>query len=781
MYISKNYYGLALTLILVFIFQVVKAQEINLTNSSIIISKKIESPVRETIVRVLQEEVEKRSTVKWDNPEKWSGYDNIAIVLSEETKLGKIPIPIREGASLPEKKAEGYRIATEQKDGKTTIWIIGADASGAMFGAGKLLRTLKISDNSVILEKPLDYATSPVQSIRGHQLGYRNTANSYDAWDVEIYEQYIRDLVIFGTNSIENIPFQDQRKTAVMKYPREEINLTIGKICADYGISYWLWTPVNFDLTDKKRRQEELDKHEAFYKKCAKIGDIFIPGADPGKSHPRDILPFMKDLYKILQKYHPGAGLWLSLQKFGEDKQDFFYSYIEKEGYPDWLTGVVTGPSSPPASETRNRLHKKYGHRLYPDITHNVRCEYPVYKWDQAFSLTVGREGINPRPNFFAGLHSKFVPYIDGFVSYSDGCHDDINKVTWSMRGWDPELEVTEIINDYSRFFFGYQNTETATNGILGLEQNWSGPLKANGSVETTFAYWKNLEKNNPQLSDNWRWQMLVLRAYYDTYIRRRLIYEEGLEKEANKILAQASELGADKAMKQALELVNIADTERKNIDIRDIIDGYCEKLFNSIGLQTSFYKYHAANTQRGCIYDFKDYPLNNRWWLEDEFKKIKEMGSEEEKLARLETIRTWENPGKGSIYVNVSNFSQNDKVLTTSYDACDVAWWESGFSRARLSSQLFQTDPVIEFEDLDSNGRYLIRVSGKGDALIRVDGRRLRPQVYNKEIATFKEFAIPKVLTQDGKITISFDIPEESHLRWKEYSHISDVWLIKK
>jgi hypothetical protein len=49
--------------------------------------------------------------------------------------------------------------------------------------------------------------------------------------------------------------------------------------------------------------------------------------------------------------------------------------------------------------------------------------------------------------------------------------------------------------------------------------------------VEATFTFWKSLETAHPELKNNWRWQMLVLRAYYDTYTRRRLIYEQGLEK----------------------------------------------------------------------------------------------------------------------------------------------------------------------------------------------------------------------------------------------------------
>ena len=43
------------------------------------------------------------------------------------------------------------------------------------------------------MSAPLSRQTSPEYSIRGHQLGYRATANSYDAWSVEQYERYIDD------------------------------------------------------------------------------------------------------------------------------------------------------------------------------------------------------------------------------------------------------------------------------------------------------------------------------------------------------------------------------------------------------------------------------------------------------------------------------------------------------------------------------------------------------------------------------------------------------------
>ena len=184
------------------------------------------------------------------------------------------------------------------------------------------------------------------------------------------------------------------------------------------------------------------------------MDDVFFPGGDPGHNHPREVLPFLKDLHSILQKYHSDAGIWISLQGFSAEQIDYFYSYLEEHS-PDWLRGVVSGPSSPSIADTRHRLHKKYKHRHYPDVTHNVRCDYPATNLDQAFMLTIGREGINPMPNYYAKIHATYAPFIDGFVSYSDGCHDDINKVVFSMRGWDLESEVRDIMIDYARFFFG--------------------------------------------------------------------------------------------------------------------------------------------------------------------------------------------------------------------------------------------------------------------------------------------------------------------------------------
>ena len=604
---------------------IASAETVDISKAEIIASEKMGSQIRETAIRVLQEEIAKRTAINLKLVSAWGKTGNIALAMTTDKVLNGVEVPKRTGKNLPENKDEGYRIYFEKRGGKDILWIIGADTRGILYGIGKLLRIAKMEEGVLQLSEAVDFASSPEYPLRGHQFGYRNTANSWDAWTVEQFDEHFREQILFGANSFENIPFQDTRPSVHMKIPRGEMNIHLSKICNKYDADYWIWTPADIDLKDKKLRQAELDQHEAFYKKCPRLNGVFFPGGDPGENHPSDVMPFLEELTVILHKYHPNATMWISLQGFDEEKVKYFFNYLNEKS-PDWLTGVVYGPSSPPVDLERQLLPKKYKHRLYPDLTHTVRCQYPVKRWDQAFALTLGRECTNPQPLYYAEIFRKDAVFTDGFISYSDGVHDDVNKVVWSQLGWDSKTDVKNIIQEYSGFFFGNRVAEDAADGIFALEQNWVGPLLGNETVGKTLEHWKTLEAGNPQLAGNWRWQQLVMRAYYDAFVQQRQTYERNLEKQAYEILATAGTIGADKAMEQALEVLKKAETEPVAQDLKQKVVDYCEALFQSVGLQTSVPKYNARGYERGAILDFIDYPLNNRWWLEDEFKKVSEM-----------------------------------------------------------------------------------------------------------------------------------------------------------
>ena len=174
---------------------------------------------------------------------------------------------------------------------------------------------------------------------------------------------------------------------------------------------------------------------------------------------------------------------------------------------------------------------------------------------------------------------------------------------------------------------------------------------------------WQALEAVSPRLGGNWRWQLCLLRAYYDAYTRHRLLYETQLEASANEILAQAPVLGASAAMEQAEAILKRAETNPVRVELRRRVEELCVAMFDSIGYQTSVPRFQARNGERGAILDYVDRPLNNRWWLEDEFARIRTFPTEEEKLARLEVIRTWESPGPGSYYDDIGNVAQMEHV----------------------------------------------------------------------------------------------------------------------
>ncbi len=727
-------------------------------------------PIAEkTAATVLVEEVEKRTGIRL--PVSTARPANTpAIVLGSGSGNGLRP--------------EGYRLRADQ----SAVRLEGADGRGALYAVGGLLRKLECAQGQLSLETPLDITTAPAYPIRGHQLGYRAQANSYDALTIPQFEQYIRELTFFGLNSVEGIPLEDDRPTAVMKVPRRQMNRAISEICYRYGLDYWAWIPAVIDLKDQQKRTKLLGDIESFLRDSKEFTGFFFPGGDPGSNPPELVLPFLTDVAKLMKPIHPRAKVWLSLQWFNPKQVDDIYGWIDRE-QPTWLGGLVAGPSSPPIPITRRRLPKQYQLRLYPDITHNKICQYQVPSWDQAYALTLGREAINPRPAEYAFIHNWFAPYSDGFISYSDGVHDDVNKAIWSALAWDPSEQPRDILIDYAHVYFRSDLGVDGATGIQALEKNWRGSLADNGSVEATLLYWRNLEKRAPELESNWRWQMCLLRANYDAYVRHRLIQDTTLEQQADAILAQSEKLGPDQAMARALDVLH---TTPVAADLRTRIIDLCEKLYQSIGLQTSVAKYHASGEERGAVLDFIDNPLNNRWWLEDEFTKVRAMASDAEKNRRLYQIATWETPGSGSYYDDIGNIEKSPHVVRHALDVIDPGseaepdptfwWWDQGKSRARLSWQTTMWPHSVIYQALDPSATYVVRSSGYGQALLRINGERVQPTADGHEMGDIKEFPVAPRFLKESRLTLTWDIPtNEEHLNWRKHSRLAEVWLIRK
>lgn len=143
-----------------------------------------------------------------------------------------------------------------------------------------------------------------------------------------------------------------------------------------------------------------------------------------------------------------------------------FYKYVNRK--PRWLGGVVFAPwLKTPLPEMRKIVDKELKIRRYPDITHNVVCQYPVRNWDLALALTLHRECFNPRPVAMKKIHNALDEYACGSLTYSEGINDDINKFVWGDQDWDTDMTVIETLGDYCRLFISPKFSDELAQGFM--------------------------------------------------------------------------------------------------------------------------------------------------------------------------------------------------------------------------------------------------------------------------------------------------------------------------
>jgi len=211
---------------------------LDLSNASVVLAPEMSGPERKA-VQMLIEEARKRSRISWAVSERGaeSGHPLVYIGQREALRSAYPDLDGLLGDSSP-RKAEGYRIVTTASG---NVVVAGNDPRGVLYGAGRLLRLMEYARDRLVVAAGLVIETAPVYALRGHQLGYRPKTNSYDGWDVDAWESYVRDLVIFGANAIEGMPPRTDDAPDSPHFPRSQIEMLIeqSRIARDYGIDFW--------------------------------------------------------------------------------------------------------------------------------------------------------------------------------------------------------------------------------------------------------------------------------------------------------------------------------------------------------------------------------------------------------------------------------------------------------------------------------------------------------------------------------------------------------------
>ena len=755
-----------------------------------------------TAVRVLVEEVAKRTNVRLPLATVWPAADAPAIAVGPIGSAQQWAAAGQRGLSPAAPGREGYRVVVNATARRApTVLVLGADARGVLFGVGRLLRELRMDRGTVRVPAGLSIVSAPRVALRGHQLGYRPKTNAYDAWDVPMWEQYIRDLAVFGSNAIELIPPRSDDAPDSPHFPLPQIDMMVemSRIADEYAQDVWIWYPaLDKDYGDPKQVEFALKEWGEVFAKLPRIDAIFVPGGDPGHTQPKHLMALLERQTASLRKHHPKAEMWVSPQGFTKAWMDEFYAILRTE--PAWLAGIVFGPQVRDSLPVlRANLPKRYRIRHYPDITHSLRSQYPVQDWDVAHALTSNREQINPRPLDQALIFRSLLPHVSDFLTYSEGPNDDVNKFVWSGLGWDPKTDVLQILREYSRYFIGERYTDSFAQGLLALERNWQGPLAANTSVYTTLEQFQAMERAAaPSDLLNWRFQQALYRAYYDAHVRSRLLHETAIEERALARLRSARAGESRQAIAEATRILDEA-RERPSPDWRLRVYTLAEALFQSIRAQLSVSRYRAIAVGRGATLDSFEAPLNNDGWLRARFAEATALEREDERLAAIDRIVRWTDPGPGGYYDDLGNPQQQPHLLRGLPFEEDPQRFKStltGFGYRpdwRLSwmthAESFWDTPLqMRYTALDPAAQYRIRIVYAGDVfsmntairLVANDTYEVHPPLKKESPVKPVEFDIPVEATRGGALMLTFSGPPGIGSAGRG-NQIAEVWLMRK
>ncbi len=760
---------------------------------------------------VLCEEMQRRTGIQLKTGKRWPSGPKAVIVMSGPTLPADTPSWLRDQASrLVPAGAEGFGLYLTTEPQPVAL-IIANDERGFLYGIGKLLRLGHIKKGSAGWQAPFTAVETPQYLIRGHQLGYRPKTNSYDAWSVAQFDRYIRELALFGANSIEIMPprTDDDPQSVHMTVAPMTMMIAQSGIAGKYGLDVWIWYPnmgKNYSHPDSIKK--ELAERETVFRQLPRVDAVFVPGGDPGDLHPDELFAWLQQMAGVLHTYHPAAKIWVSPQAF-KPTTDWMESFISHTNRKySWFGGVVFGPWVPiTLPDLRKAVRTDIPIRHYPDITHSLSCQFPVPQWDLAFAMTLGRECYNPRPLDEKHIHNLHAPFCEGSLSYSEGINDDVNKFVWSDQDWNPETPVMETLRDYARLFIDPDHADDLALAFMNQEKNWRGPLLRNESVTTTLQQWQALEKNAPAaVLSNYRFQMGLLRAYYDAYIQRRLAFETELEHKAMDVLRQARADDARLAAEKAMAILLQARNQPPAAEWRDRCVALADSVYKNIGSQLTIKKHHAMSG-RGNFMDNIDIPLNDAIWLLAGLKSALAQPGNDPCFKSIAGILHRTDPGPGGYYDNLGSPSSWTRVgtpLQWDQDPGGLSFAQlhfgvglqgeewvhevvaNGFEGrptplawAKQVGTHYGTPLQLKYDHLDPTASYRIRVAytGRFRASIKLvaDDSCLVHDYTRTGVDPALEFDVPPAATRDGSTTLTFlCAPGERG------TQIAEIWLYK-
>lgn len=454
----------------------------------------------------------------------------------------------------PLQPEEGFVL--EMKDGAAEIRARGF--AGFLYGAGKFLRTIEYSADSIGVRVGF-FAERPRSVFRNAYMA-RHFGNWYDRAPVALQNAYVEDLALWGINGISTMIVTPVQVQGGADSPAVRESVAVYKATYDNAKRLGLLVRAGLGLgnqtgwdTDPRCRGTALTNpifnlgfnacphapgtlariDENAEMRLKAVGPEYLPDVtcvfpyDEGGCACMRCAPWGGNGYlllceraqKWLAAHAPRTKFMACTWMFQDDEWELLEGRIRKGFRPDYIMVDAHGDQFPKYPLT----HDLGG---IPLVTFPEISMWGRFPW--------GGYGAQPLPKRFRRIFDQVKDRVTGYVYYSEGIYEDINKLCVQQFYWN-DADEQETLRAYARFYLPGCREEDFVALCELLEENHLAPDVARAKPRDKEAEATYLERIDralglvrkmdaailPSMRDGWRWRMLVCRAELDRELFR--------------------------------------------------------------------------------------------------------------------------------------------------------------------------------------------------------------------------------------------------------------------
>jgi len=224
----------------------------------------------------------------------------------------------------------------------------------------------------------------------------------------------------------------------------------------------------------------------------------------------KGMLKTIEPLHALNAAAFPKAKTIVSTWYFYEEDFDGLWKYLATHDWIDWVLCDDYGLKFPEYPLT-HPIPGRTKIATFPDISMWGR-----FPW--------GGYGAIALPKFLTARFRQSAAVADGFVYYSEGCYEDVNKAIELGLYLDPDEDPDAMLRRYAKYHFAGSDPEDFVALAHLLETNHSVDKLTDTGTAAAVARAEKIDGALlPALRASWRWRLVLLRARID-----RGIFEAG-------------------------------------------------------------------------------------------------------------------------------------------------------------------------------------------------------------------------------------------------------------